>query len=480
MAEIVRGSSEWWLDRLGRRLADRRSELQRYDDYYRGAQGLRFASTKFREAFGKTFEHYAENYCGLVVDAVEERLNVTGFRMGSKAAAEKADDDAWRIWQDNGLDAWSQIAHVESLVKGVSYVLVSPFDDDRVAGRSPQITIEDALETIVEYAPGSRRRIVAMKRWRDDVDEREYATLYYPDRIEKWQSEKKTVTLWANQHGRASGEKVTWVRRDVPGEPWPLPHALEVVPVVPLINRPRLAGEGESEIASVIPLQDAINKLAIDMLVAAEYGAFKQRWATGIEVPKDPETGKDLEPWKPGADHFMSTAAPDAKFGQLDATELEPYVKAMDQKVQAIASSTRTPYHYFLRQGGQPPSGESLKSSETGLVAKARRKHRHLGEGWEEIERLAFKALGDPRAEILDSETIWANPESLTEAQHVDALTKLRKIGVPDEQLWEDAGYTPTQIARFKQMRVEQPREPAPTPVAAGAPAAIAPDGTPA
>lgn len=459
MAELERGSSEWWLDRLGRRLADRRSELQRYDDYYRGSQGLRFASTKFREAFGKTFEHYAENYCGLVVDAVEERLNVTGFRMGSKAAAEKADDDAWRIWQDNGLDAWSQIAHVESLVKGVSYVLVSPFEDDRVAGRSPQITIEDALEAIVEYAPGSRRRIVAMKRWRDDVDEREYATLYFPDRIEKWQSEKKTVTLWANQHGRSYGEKVSWVRRAVPGEPWPLPHSLEVVPIVPLINRPRLTGEGESEIASVIPLQDAINKLAIDMLVAAEYGAFKQRWATGIEVPKDPVTGKDLEPWKPGADHFMSTAATDAKFGQLDATELEPYVKAMDQKVQAIASSTRTPYHYFLRQGGQPPSGESLKSSETGLVAKARRKHRHLGEGWEEIERLAFKALGDSRAEILDSETIWANPESLTEAQHVDALMKLRTIGVPDEQLWEDAGYTPTQIARFKQMRVEQPRD---------------------
>ena len=457
MADLVRGTSAWWLDRLGKKLDGRQAELKRLDDYYRGVQGLRFASTKFREAFGKTFEHYAENYCGLVVDAVEERLNVTGFRMGSEPSAEQADADAWRIWQDNELDAWSQIAHVESLVKGVCYVMVSPFEAERIAGRSPQVTIEDPLETIVEYAPGTRRRLVGMKRWRDDVSGFEFATLYFPDRIEKWRSEKTTVTLWANQHGRAFAERIVWVERAVDGEPWPLPHDLGVVPLVPLINRPRLTGEGESEIASVKPLQDAINKLAIDMLVAAEYGAFKQRWATGIEIPKDPVTGADLEPWKPGQDHFMSTAAPDAKFGQLEQTDLEPYVKAMDQKVQAIASSTRTPYHYFLRQGGQPPSGESLKSSETGLVAKAKRKHRHFGEGWEEVVRLAFRALGDARADILDSETIWANPESLTEAEHFDALVKLRSIEVPVEQLWEDAGYTPTQVARFKDMRAAEP-----------------------
>lgn len=455
MAELERGTSEWWLDRLGRRLASRAVELQRFDDYYRGRQAMVFASNKFRETFGKTFEHYAENYCALVVDAVEERLDVTGFRMGADRDLE-ADEDAWRIWQANALDANSQLAHVEALVKGVTYVLVSPFEAEEVAPGIPRITVEDALETIVELRPGSTERIVGMKRWLDAGADTWFATLYFPDRLEKWQADGRHTANSVQQRS-AIGERVRWRRRDTEGETWPLLHDLGVVPLVPLVNRPRLGGVGESEIASVIPIQDAINKLAVDMLTASEEGAFPARWATGIEVPKDPETGKDLEPWKPGIGKIMSTAVPDARFGSFDATNLDGYVKALDSKVQAIASTTRTPYHYFLRQGGQPPSGESLRGSETGLVAKARRKHVHLGEGWEEVERLAFKARGDARGDVMDSETLWRNPETLTEAEHVDALTKLRALHVPLRQLWADAGYTPQQIARFiDQLREER------------------------
>lgn len=462
--ELERGSSEWWLERLGRRLAARAVEISIYDDYYAGRQGLRFASTKFREAFGKTFERYAQNFCALVVDAVEERLDVEGFRIGAvdpdrrgrRNALEAADADAWRIWQDNQLDAWSQIAHTEALVKRVTYVLVSPFEAERIAERSPRITIEDPSETIVEYSPGTRSRMVGMKRWLDEEAETWFATLYYPDRIEKWRADGRH-TPDSIRVRSATGERIRWVRREVAGEPWPLAHSLGVVPLVPLVNRPRLKGEGESEIASVVPLQDAINKLAVDGLVAAEYAAFRQRWATGIEVPKDPETGEDLEPWKPGIDRFMSTAAPDAKFGQFEATELANFTTAIDEKVQTIASTTRTPYHYFLRQGGQPPSGESLRSAETGLVSKVRRKQRHFGEGWEEVVRLAFRALEDARADVLDSETIWRDPETQSEAEHVDALAKLRALKVPLRQLWADAGYSPQQIARFEdELRAER------------------------
>lgn len=70
--------------------------------------------------------------------------------------------------------------------------------------------------------------------------------------------------------------------------------------------------------------------------------------------------------------------------------------------------------------------------------------------------RLCFAIEDDPRADVQTAETIWADPESRSEAQHVDALTKLRAIGVPDEQLWEDAGYSPQQIDRFKTMQSSQ------------------------
>ena len=72
----------------------------------------------------------------------------------------------------------------------------------------------------------------------------------------------------------------------------------------------------------------------------------------------------------------------------------------------------------------------------------------------EEVIRLGFLAIGDQaRANVAETETIWRDPETRTEAQHVDALVKLGTLGVPEEQLWADAGYTPTQIARFLEMR---------------------------
>jgi hypothetical protein len=454
------------IKRLSATIAARSTDYNRFDAYYNGEQGIRFQSPEHKLAFGKAFGKYSENFCGLVVDAVEERLDVEGFRFPPQPAAEDAeppdedpgdgaDKDAWRIWQDNQLDASSQVAHTEALVKGVAYVLVGQFESEWIGGRSPRITVEDPCEAIVEFAPGTRERVVGMKRWEDVAQKVTFATLFYRDRIEKWQTKTRR---WANQFSSGIiAEPEAWEQRFVDGERWPLPNPLGVVPLVPLVNRPRLVGEGRSEIADIIPIQDAINKLAIDEMVTSDTASFPQKWATGLEIPIDPVTGKSVESFQSAVDRFLSTAAPDAKFGQFPAAELTGYIDAIGQKVQAIASISRTPYHYFLQHGGQPPSGESLKSSETGLVRKARRKQRHFGEGWEEVMRLAFKAKSDPRGTALDNESIWADPESQTEAEHMDALTKLRTgLKVPLKQLWADAGYTPAQIARFIAMLQEE------------------------
>jgi hypothetical protein len=67
----------------------------------------------------------------------------------------------------------------------------------------------------------------------------------------------------------------------------PITHDLGEVPVVPFVNRPRLSRPfGESELADVIPLADAVNKLATDMMVTSEFSASKRRWATGLEIPQ--------------------------------------------------------------------------------------------------------------------------------------------------------------------------------------------------
>jgi hypothetical protein len=463
------------IKRLSAALLNRAGDMNKYDAYYRGDHGLRFASSKYREQFGKMFGKYAENVCALVVDSVEERLDVEGFIFPRTDTPAEADPDAWRIWQDNGLDAKSQTAHTEALVKGVAYVLVSPFESEFVAKRSPKITIEDPLETIVEYDAGTRERLVGMKRWTDQTVKRTFATLFFPDRIEKWQS-----TNWTDLQGNfrdslgrfAANE--TWEHRPVADEAWPLPHQLGVVPLVPLVNKPRLLGEGESELRHIVPLQDAINKIAVDGLVASDASAFRQKWATGIEIPIDPDTGKMLEPFKPDIDRIIATTAEDAKFGNFEASDSANYTGQLDQKYQAVATISGTPFHYFMQHSGQPPSGDSLRGGETRLTRKADRRTKQFGEGWEEVERLAFRVLDDPRADVFDAEAIWAPTETMTESEHIDAAGKRRTmLKVPLKQLWKDAGYSPGEIASFQRLLEEERTWLDSTPVATTQPAAL-------
>jgi hypothetical protein len=441
---------EEWLTTLGKRLDERYWTLKKFDDYYRGDHKLQFASTKFREAFGSLFSEFSDNFCELVVDAVEERLNVEGFRLGDS----QADKDAWDIWQRNNLDAESQIAHTEALVKRESSVIVWSENGQ------PVITVEDPMEVVVSYSAQNRRqRTAALKRWVGE-DGMLYGTLYLPEGIYKFISKQKRD--WFSYSQWNEYVKVEWERREVPSEAWPLRNPLGVVPVVPIVNRPRLMGHGESEIAAVIPLQDAINKLVSDMLLASEFGAFRQKWATNIELEVDPDTGQPKEPFKIAVDRIL-TAPParageqETKFGEFSQTDLAPYVKAIDTMVQHMASITRTPQHYFIQNsGGQPPSGESIKSAETGLVSKARRKMRHFGESWEEVIRLGFAVLGDPRQNVTGAQTIWRDPESRTESELVDALVKMSTLGVPREALWEKWGASPQEIARWKAQMAEE------------------------
>ena len=53
----------------------------------------------------------------------------------------------------------------------------------------------------------------------------------------------------------------------------------------------------------------------------------------------------------------------------------------------------------------------------------------------------------------------WSPAESRSESEFVDSLVKKLSIGVPVQQLWEDAGYSPQQIARFRAMLREQALE---------------------
>lgn len=451
-------SPEWWLKRLLGRLRARAAIGAEYDAFYEGDQPLAFASDKFAQVFGQRYRNLPANFMPLVVDAEAERLIVQGFRFGNSSEADKG---VWRLWQENQLDAESQIAHEISLVKGVAYALVAPPVDD---SKVPVITIEDPTEMIVETAPGNRRiRLAALKLYTDD-DGYARAYLYLPDELYRWRSDRARVTKTLT-----SIESIRWQPyRDEEMQDWPVVNPLGVVPVVPLLNRPRRDGTGRSEIKGVMGNQNAINKLRFDALVASEFVAFPQRWATNIDIPIDEDTGKPISPFRPGIDNIWAVRrptpeeaaeygdkAPVPQIGQFPAGDLRPYFDAIDSEMGQMSSISRVPYYYFLSTPTSvPPSGESLKSSEARLVKKVGRQAVHLGEGWEEVMRVALLAAGQRAKARTDAETIWSDPETRNEAARTDALLKQHAAGLlPDEFVLEELGYSQQQIARIAELR---------------------------
>jgi hypothetical protein len=446
------GEPAWWRTRLLRRMDNRRRVLKTWSAYYEGVHPLLFQTTPFRKAFGPLFSGLNDNWCELVVDSLTERCDVEGFRLVGEV---DADNDAWRVWQENELDAESDVGHTESAISSECHVLVWYGTDGR-----PEITIEDAESMIVETEPASRyRRRAALKRWTDD-DGHGRATLYLPDAIFKWRTQATIESAGGLWHS------VQWLTFEDPDDDsWPIENPLGRVPVVPLWNKPRSRHRATSELEQVIPLQNACNKILADMLVASEFAGFRQRYATGLDIPIDPETKEPIEPFKAAVDRLW-IANPKLRddegklitpvFGEFEATDLRPYVDALELIVQHVASKSRTPPHYFYLGGGQPPSGESIKSAETGLVTKSRRRMRHWGQSWEEVISLAFLILRDTRRANAPKETVWGDPESRSESEHTDALVKKQTLGIPNEALWEEDGYSPVQIERFRRMRAEQ------------------------
>lgn len=109
-----------WLDLLEHRLHDRWARWSIYDDYYEGNHRLAGWMSMVQSAFrgtvlGRLLAELTDNYMPLVVDSAAERLRVQGFRFGKET---EADDEAWEIWQANGLDGQANMVHTESIKLG--------------------------------------------------------------------------------------------------------------------------------------------------------------------------------------------------------------------------------------------------------------------------------------------------------------------------------------------------------------------------
>jgi hypothetical protein len=449
-----------WRDLLLAELAARQPSLRIRFDYYEGDHPLPRAPQAAKEAYRRLLRQSRTNWCQLVVDAVAERLQVAGFRFGD---TEADDADAWLVWQANGLDADGELSQTDALTAGVSYVSVWPDEDSPVGVR---IDAEHPTQTIVAYDPDrKRRRVAALKAWQEWGTLRCWLVL--ADASYEWTADAQAAASINGQ--QAAVPAAAWILVDEPQ-----PNPLGEVPIIELRpwprTRPLRHGElpGRSEMDGVLDLQDRINTTILNRMIATEYAAFRQKWATGLTLPtaRDPETGEEIidpvtgqpavtSPFEIAVDRLLVAEDAGVKFGEFGESELVGYIRSVEADVQHLAAVTKTPPHYLLGSIVNA-SGDALKAAETGLVSKVRRRAQHLGEAWEDVMRLAFTALGDPRAVDVAAEVIWADFETRSEGETVDALVKMATLGVPQEVLWQRWGASPQEVSRWKAMAAEE------------------------
>jgi hypothetical protein len=434
-------SPRWWIDQLYRRLVDRAAEVEFFDAYYRGDHPLPWLAPQAADEFRRILRMTRSNYCGLVVDAKAERMQVEGFRTpdgdGEPGAADR---ELWRIWQANDLDSDSDLAWTEALVGARSYFMVAPNPDDAA---TPLVTVEHASQVIVAYEAGSRRRArAALKVWLDEWTGGHLATLYLLDGLWKVRAGAQQPVLSGTP---GVFRAPVWQPR-VGDEYLQEPNPVGAVPFTEVTCTPRLLNGTRFFLHDVTDVQDRINKTVADRLMTQDFGAFPQKWAKGW--PEEDAAGNPSPQIQVGRDRMVTTDAIDAAFGQWDAAPMDPYSAAKREDVKDIASRTRTPAQDLLGEMNNV-NGETIKASQSGHIAVVKQMCRYAGDALERHMRLVQRVAGLPESPAM--ETIWANPEYRTEGELTDAIIKRVQARLASvRQGREDFGYTQAQIRRLE------------------------------
>lgn len=427
---------------------------------YSGDFKLRFASDNFRDYFADRYRHFADNWCGIVGDAPHERLEPVGIRL---RGSERGDADLWGSWVDNDADALCDLALLDAIIAKRSYALVWGDSDDEA-----RIYWEHPSQAIVGYDPETRERRAGLKMWADD--DREFATLYLPDQV--WKFERTRIqTGIVDQNGQPFATMTGgWVPR-AGVEPNPMRNPLGKVPLVELANRPRLVGEPVSDIAGTLAMQHAINLLWAQLFAVSDEATIGQRIILGAEQPIMPILDEDgnqigerpVDLKKLRRDNILWIEDPSAKAHEWQAASLKPFTDIIEIAVGHIAAQTRTPAHYLLIGGTiANVSGDAMKALETGLVARTREKTQHFGRAIRDVFELVALVEDDAgkAAAVRGGTVLWKDVENRSDAQLADALAKKHAMGYPLEYILELDGLPPHEITRVLEMKRAEALDP--------------------
>jgi hypothetical protein len=350
--------------------------------------------------------------------------------------------------------------HTEAIASGDSYILVWKDKEGNV-----RLYPQGCHEIVVEYdkeKPGILKK--AAKVWTEDVTrdgKKEKATrinLYYPDRTEKW-------ALAKSSEDSVPKGKNAFRFSDEGEREWPTLNPWNVVPITHFANNADVNEYGKSELWDALPIQDFVNKSLLDILVAAEFMAYPQRYGINLETKTD-SAGNTINPFKAGPENLWAFYArpsdedenyPPPQMGQFAAADLGQMIAVAALGARMMGQATKTPSHFFeiiAQEGGPatPASGEAQKTADGKLASKQTDRETAFGSSWKATMELAvrMKQGESTPPEKVKLETEWVDTRPRSEAEQITNALNKKKLRVSERQLLKELGYDDEEIDSFE------------------------------
>jgi hypothetical protein len=398
---------------------------------------------------------FTMNVCRTVVEAVTDRLIIADVN-----TSEKGDDQPVATWASDvakavHLPALQMDVHTGAARDGEYFVFVD-WDAEKLQPRfTPHwrycdLQVDEDADNFgckAHYPDDDTTRPLqyVSKRWIEDLGNgrtRNRATLYFPDRIEKY--EVIGGALMEFQDDTDTTWPLPWVRSD--GTPRGIP-----------IMHWRNTSELRPEHWDAIGAQRAFNKTVLDIIATGDTTAFRIFVAIGWQPTTDGQPlkgdGSNAARLAPGQIIGTLRTPAEASFQAVEGSNNAPLLEQGDWILGKIGLITSTPQTRILPTR-QVSSAESQKEQNESLFAKCRKRQNLYDAAWRECFDMARKLANDFGNAGID-ETVqfvlsWEPLQARDTADERDEWRVKKELGIPQEVIWQEMGYSNEQIQAMK------------------------------
>jgi hypothetical protein len=401
--------------------------------YYDGHQPEVFQSQRWNRIFRFENADFRFNFAKTVVDSVLNRLEINQVQATTQAANRFID----RVFDQTDLKIDINEIHRSALVHGDTYAIVWPDMSGQVA-----IDYNSPLTTAIIYDQENPRiKSFAAKMWQVETETGKMVkiNLYYPDRIEKYQGmgDLQILTTVPNMS-----------LTETVANPWN---------EIPVFHFRTHKPYGKPEHYDAYGPQDAINKLINTHMYTVDYQGAPQRYALSnggnsseFEDFSDDDTAREnLGALQNGPGQLWYLQGVQA-VGQFPAADPKTFTEPVMEFVNAMASITSTPTHYFTK-GSYIPSGEALRVSEAPLTKKVLNRQLAFGNTWRDLFKFMLRVEGISAEVEID----WQNPETIDTVDQWDIAVRKKSVGMPLEQILLELGYDAEIAAQVAEASVD-------------------------